>query len=145
MQIIKSMVIFMDLNSVREYLSQAYIIDRQVALALQKAEEMRRSLYGRNINNAKAKVDDYERKTAETINKLIETRLKIEKAISSVPDTVQREILERRYLMFQPFESGYDRKSGKYKTGIAEDMDYSERHVYRLHNMALEHINIDKF
>ncbi|MBR1592420.1 MAG: hypothetical protein IJ666_05340 [Ruminococcus sp.] len=130
----------------KEYLSQAYSLDRLAYMTLMKAEEMRRSLYGRNsIQNfgAAEKVIDYEKKADETINRLIDTRIKIEKAISAVPDGVQREILERRYLMYQPFEGGYDKKSGEYIRGIAEDMNYSERQIYRLHLTALKYIDID--
>ena len=65
-------------------------------------------------------------------------------AIAAVQDEVQREILERRYLLYQPFVSGYNRKTGDYVRGIAEDMHYSERQIYRLHGMALLKINVSE-
>ena len=119
---------------------------------------MRKSLCGRGQNYentghnstndgiAKAieKVADYERKADEIIDKLIDMRIEIENAIASVPDPIQREVLERRYLMYQPFEGGYDKKTGIYIKGIDEAMGYSVRQVYRLHRYGLQKVKVKK-
>ena len=142
----------------KEYLSQAYRLDKQADMILQKAAAMRKSLYGRgqnyentghNSNNdslAKAieKVADYERKADEIIDRLIDMRIEIENVIASVPGPTQREVLERRYLMYQPFEGGYDKKTGVYIKGIDESMGYSVRQVYRLHRYGLQKVKVKK-
>ena len=141
----------------KEYLSQAYRLDKQADMVLQKADALRKSLYGRGQNYentghsntdgiAKAieKVADYERKADEIIDKLIDMRIEIENAINKVSDPIQREVLERRYLMYQPFEGGYDKKTGLYIKGIDEAMGYSVRQVYRLHRYGLQKVKVKK-
>lgn len=140
----------------KEYLNQAYYIDREINLTLAKADKLRQSLYGRAVtydstavqsNGDKdvigktiEKIDEYERKANEMIDRLIEKRIEIENTIKAVPDSVQREILERRYLLFQEWDSGYDRNTGEYKKGIYEEMDYSRRQIFYLHGEALKNI-----
>ena len=141
----------------KEYLSQAYKLDKQADMIIQKADALRKSLYGRGQNGesgkqtssedslakAIAKVVDYERKADEIIDRLVEVRIEIENAIASVPDPIQREVLERRYLMYQPFEGGYDKKTGVYIKGIDEAMGYSARQIYRFHGYGLQKIKKD--
>ena len=141
----------------KEYLSQAYQLDKQADLTLQKADAMRKSRYGRGKNYENTghsskndgiakdieKVADYERKAAEIIDKLVDMRIEIENAINKVSDPIQREVLERRYLMYQPFESGYDKRTGIYIKGIDEIMGYSARQIYRFHGYGLQKIKKD--
>lgn len=124
----------------REYLDQAYKLDREAEMLLQKAESMRRSLYGRGqcienrttcpdndtIGKTIAKVIDYERRADELIGQLVEIRVEIENAVKEVSDPIQREVLERKYLLYQDWDT------------IAKKLNYSKRQVYRLHNQALE-------
>ena len=142
----------------KEYLSQAYRLDKQADMIIQKADALRKSLYGRGQNSesgkstpsgdslakAIAKVVDYERKADEIIDELVDMRIEIENAIAEIPDPAQREVLERRYLMYQPFEGGYDKKTGAYIKGIDESMGYSVRQVYRLHRYGLQKIKVKK-
>ena len=142
----------------KEYLSQAYKLDKQADMIIQKAAALRKSLYGRGQNYentghnsntdgiAKAieKVADYERKADEIIDMLVDKRIEIENAITEIPDPIQREVLERRYLMYQPFEGGYDKKTGLYIKGIDEAMGYSVRQVYRLHRYGLQKVKVKK-
>ena len=142
----------------KEYLSQAYRLDKQADMILQKAAALRKSLYGRGQNYentghnsntdgiAKAieKVADYERKADEIIDMLVDKRIEIENAIAEIPDPTQREVLERRYLLYQPFEGGYDKKTGTYIKGIDESMGYSVRQVYRLHRYGLQKVKVKK-
>jgi len=142
----------------KEYLNQAYELDRKADMILRKADFMRKSLYGRGqcsgnriscpdgdrIGRTIVKVADYEKQADEIICRLVDIRIEIENTINTVSDPVQREILERRYLIYQPFESGYDKKTGKYIKGIAESMNYSERQIYRKHHQALKKINVSE-
>lgn len=136
----------------KEYLNQAYKLDRKADMILQKADAMRKSLYGRgqsyeggghsdssdSIAKAIAKVVDYERKADEVIDKLIDKRIEIENLIKLVPDPVQREVLERRYLLYQSWDGFYDKISGQYVKGIYEIMGYSRSQVFKHHQKGLE-------
>ena len=143
----------------KEYLNQAYYIDREINLTLAKADKLRQSLYGRAvaydstavqssgdkdvIGKTIEKIDEYERKANEMIDRLVEKRIEIENTIKAVPDSVQREVLERRYLLFQEWESGYDRNTGEYKKGIYEEMHFSRRQIFYLHGEALKSIALN--
>lgn len=128
------------LNS-KDYLQQAYTIDRQIRLDIQKLDSMRGALYGRAISYDKdgsktasktngmedsmVRVLDYERHVNEEIDRLTAKRTEIEKDIYTVSDDTLREILIRRYLLYQKWEL------------IAEEMNYGVRHIYKLHLKAL--------
>lgn len=143
----------------KEYLNQAYYIDREINLILAKADKLRQSLYGRavtydstavqssgdkdTLGRTFEKIDEYERKANELIDSLIEKRIEIENTINAVPDSVQREVLERRYLLFQDWDSGYDRVTGEYKKGIYEEMHFSRRQIFYLHGEALKSIALN--
>lgn len=101
----------------KEYLNQVYRIDRRINVTLAKIEKMRASLYkigaggssvpaqrqsSDSLGAAVAKVLDYEKNANRLIDELVTKRLEIENAIKGVQDAAQREILERRYLLFQP-------------------------------------------
>ena len=125
----------------REYLSQAFYINRKIDVMIKKTEEMKRSLYGKAISyendgtqsgshanvteTALLKVLEYEERINADINRLVDLRFEIETTIMSVSDNVQREVLERRYLLFEKWEK------------IAVEMDIDLRWVYRLHKKAL--------
>ena len=140
----------------KEYLSQAYKLDKQAGMILQKAEALRKSLYGREqsiengthnssgdgIAKAIAKVVDYERRANEIIDRLVDMRIKIETTISLVPDPIQREVLERRYLLYQSWDGFYDKISGQYIRGICEIMGYSRSQVFKHHRKGLETVKM---
>lgn len=142
----------------KEYLNQAYYIDREINLTLAKADKLRQSLYGRAVTHDSTavqssgdkdtlgrtfeKIDEYERKANEMIDRLVEKRIEIENTIKAVPDSVQREVLERRYLLFQEWDSGYDRNTGEYKKGIYEEMHFSRRQIFRIHGEALSVVSM---
>ena len=125
----------------KNYLQQAYTIDKKIKLDLQKLEAAKASLQGRAVkydrigakdtthNNSFeesiARVMDYENYINSEIKKLTEVRSRIEKEITSVPDPTLQEVLTRRYLMYQKWDH------------IAEEMNYGVRHVYKLHSKAL--------
>lgn len=140
----------------KEYLNQAYALDRKAALLIAKTDKLRDSLFGKAVQldgvsvkggscsdvmgETVAKVADYEAKTAELIGQLIDKRLEIESVIASIPDPDQREVLERRYLLYQPWETFFDKRTGQKVTGIDEAMNYSARQIYRFHGKALQKV-----
>ena len=140
----------------KEYLSQVYKLDKQAEMIFQKADAMRKSLYGRGQNyesnghsrnssdsiaKAVAKVVDYEHKADEIIDRLVNKRIEIENTIKLVPDPIQREVLERRYLLYQSFTSRYNKKTGMREVGIDEKTGYCARQVYRYHDEGLREIS----
>lgn len=144
----------------KEYLGQVYYIDREVNMTLAKVDKLRKSLYGKGqkfddvggskssqssdeIGDVVAMVIDYENKANALIDKLIKARIEIETAIKLVPDSIQREVLERRYLLFQPWDSCYDRITGEYQKGIYESMNFSRRQIFYLHGEALKSIALN--
>lgn len=147
----------------KEYLSQAYKADRLINLKIAKLNSMKSSLYGRATNyeadgsqhvqngngveKALHKVLAYEEQIDTDIDKLVDLKLEIEDAISKIENAEQREILERRYMCQQPYETRYDKRTRKIITGIADDMFCSEIKVYKLHRIALKEfaiVNSDK-
>lgn len=144
----------------KEYLGQVYYIDREVNMTLAKVDKLRKSLYGKGqkfddvggskssqnsdeIGDVIATVIDYENKANALIDKLIKARIEIETAIKLVPDSIQREVLERRYLLFQPWETYFDIKTGDKIIGIDEAMHYSSRQIYRIHGKALLWVSVN--
>lgn len=132
----------------KEYLQQAYKIDRKINLNLLKLQSMKDALHGRAVSyesdgsqhvsqgnaieNAILRVMEYEEQIDTEIDKLTEKRQEIERVIASVPDDVQREILTRRYLGYQKWEL------------IAVEMNYSIQHIYRLHGIALKNVRLNE-
>jgi hypothetical protein len=142
----------------KQYLGQAYKIDKRIKITLAKAEKMRSALEykspsfngtggGNSDKSAQladtiAKIDEYEKRADELVDLLIDRRLEIERAIEGIDNPVEREILERRYLLYQSWESHYDAVSCEYIKGIADSMGYSQRRVFQLHGEALKKINV---
>lgn len=128
----------------KEYLSQAYYIDRKIKLDVEKLEAMKASLYSRgasyesdgsrhktsNLLPAVQKVIEYEETINAEIDKLVDKRIEIEATINAVGDEVQREILVRRYLKYQKWDR------------IAFEMHRDLRWIYRLHGRALSKLTI---
>ena len=142
----------------KEYLNQAYQIDRQIHVIRDKIDKMRDiATYkspnfedtGSHTSNNNATEDkilklvEYEKQNERLINKLIDKRNEIERSISRLADPVQREILERRYLLYEPWERHYDSVSGRYVKGIVESMGYSRRRTFQLHGEALKNIALN--
>lgn len=125
----------------KEYLRQAYIIDRKIRLDTEKLAAARSALYGKAVRydsdgskpvprgnvteSAVLRIVELEERLNAEIDEFTAKRQEIECAVGSVPDEVQREVLTRRYLLYQKWEV------------IAEEMCYSERQVFRIHGAAL--------
>lgn len=126
----------------KEYLQQAYIIDRRIKLYTEKLTAARSALYGKTAQydsdgskpvprgnateNAVLRVLELEEHLDREIDELTAKWQEIEQAVNAVPDEVQREVLTRRYLLYQKWEV------------IAEEMNYGVRHVHKIHSTALQ-------
>lgn len=134
----------MTAKQAKEYLNQVRKIDKRLVITLRKVEKLRSSLEyhspslegssgGGNADrmpDTVSKIIEYEKKAEELKAIYIAKYIEIEKVIASVEDTVLREVLERRYLLYQKWEQ------------IAEEMHYSTQNVYRLHGEALKKIRV---
>lgn len=140
----------------KEYLQQAYVIHREINRTLAKIEGMRQSLYGKgadysndgskpasrenSLEKAICKIMDYENEANKKIDSLVDKKLEIEKVISRVSDGNQKEVLERRYLCFQPFDTYYDKKRKILVIGIYDEMNYSRRQIFNFHCKGLREV-----
>ena len=134
--------------TVKEFLGQAYRLDQrinskieQVASLNELATKCTSALTGmpRNPNRgistmaeAVAKIVDLQAEINRDIDHLIDLKREIVRLIKAVGNTEYQTLLELRYLCFKTWEQ------------IAVDMEYNVRHVYRLHDDAVENIAFPK-
>ena len=83
------------------------------------------------MENAYCRLADYDDEADRLFREFIAARERTEELIASVPDSVQREVLTRRYIIGQQWED------------IAESMSYSRRRVTQLHGIALKNISLN--
>jgi hypothetical protein len=138
----------------KEYLSQAYVIERRIGIIRRKVQALRSALEysspdlqgssggaaGDRMSESVAKIIEYEQRAESLVRILIDRRMEIEESINALADPVQREILERRYLLYEPWEGHFDENTGEYIKGIADNMQYSPRWIYKQHGLALKEI-----
>lgn len=130
----------------KEYLNRPLELNDEINDKLEKAARLRQDLYGRGVsyeNNggsspnhstdvmgkAVCKVIDFEKEADVLIDQLITLKIEIEHTISTISDRRYRKLLERRYLFFESFET------------IAATMNYSKKHIYRLHDEAISAVD----
>ena len=129
-------------EEVKAYLKQAFRLDRRISISIEKVNAMKSALHGRattydsdgsahvpsgnSVESALMKVLAYEQRINKEIDMLVDKRMEIEKTIKAMPDARLREILTRRYLLFQKWER------------IAVDMNTDLRWIHRLHNKAID-------
>ena len=82
----------------------------------------------RKLENLVIKITELDGRISEYEMGLAEIRLQISSCISHLEDTRKSMILELRYLRDMSF------------TEIANEMHYSQRHIYRLHEDALNEL-----
>jgi DNA-directed RNA polymerase specialized sigma subunit len=132
----------------KEYLGQAYRLDQrinskleQVASLNELATKCTSTLTGmpRNPNHgtstmadAIGKIIDLQAEINHDIDRLVDLKREMVKLIKAVDNTEYQTLLELRYLCFKTWEQ------------IAVDMGYNVRHVYRLHDEAVESIVVPK-
>jgi DNA-directed RNA polymerase specialized sigma subunit len=130
----------------KEYLSQAFYLNKQIKAKEKRLEWLRDIAPGPSmrfseeakvpgnhrssaVENAAIKVVALEEEIAADILRLVDVVKDIEKTISRVDSIECRTILESRYLSFM----GWDE--------IAARMGYDSNHVYYLHRKALRMVS----
>ena len=132
--------------TVKEYLSQAFRLDQRINSKLAQvtalndlATKCNSTLSDMpcNPNRATSTMADAVEKIVDLlteincdIDALVDLKRDIVRAIKAVANTEYQTILELRYLCFKTWEQ------------IAVDMGYNVRHVYRIHDEAVESIPI---
>ena len=126
----------------KEYLSLAYRLDQQIDAKIMQvaslndlATKCNATLSGMPHNpnrggstmaDTVVKIVDLQHEINDDIDRLVDLKRDIIKAIKGIGNQEYETILEKRYLCFQPWEQ------------IAVDMKRNVRHLYRLHDEALE-------
>ena len=126
----------------KEYLSQAKYLDarinakiKQVGALNDLATSATTALSGmpRNPNHGRStmadcvtKIVDLQTEINADIDELVDLKREITRTIKALADTEYQTILERRYLVFEPWEK------------IAAGMGYDLRYLLKLHGRALE-------
>lgn len=131
--------------SPKEYLNQAYWAERDIRLKEEEIAMMETTLYNITANyssdgssasgsvrNQKeilsCKLIDYKTELKKEIDKLTELKEEIKRSISTVDNKTFREVLIRRYIFYQKWET------------VSKHMHYSVRHILRIHKAALNEI-----
>ena len=126
----------------KEYLQQAYKMDKRIKILQGKVDKLRSALEyhspslegGGGSGSADrmpdtiSKIMEYEQHAAQLQTAYVDKYIEIDRAIHSVEDDTMREVLERRYLLYQKWEQ------------VADEMHYSLQNVFKLHGMALQKI-----
>lgn len=130
----------------KEYLSQAYWLDRRINSMIAQVdslnllvEKVTSTITGMPKNpspsqspmaDAICRIIDLEREITDEIDRLVDLKVEISRRIKSVERTEYRLVLELRYLCFRSWED------------IAEEMDYTVRNIHILHGEALQEIRV---
>ena len=130
----------------KEYLSQAYRIDRIVKAKMVRVRELQDLVTSakatisdmpvcptRNTHRMEdiiIKIVDMKEDIQTDIDLLLDKAQGIASAINNVTNPDYRTLLELRYLSFKPWAE------------IAEDMRYSKQRIFQIHNSALGKISV---
>ena len=130
--------------STKDYLSQAYRIDQRINSKLAQVMSLR-DLLGKatgtlsgapkaatpnphSMEDTIAKMVDLENEINDDIDALVDLKAEIMRRIKRVENTEYQTILELRYLCFKRWED------------IAVELGYTQRHMLRMHDLALQSI-----
>lgn len=129
---------------VKEFLNRHYEISQSIDAKLEQIEELKSLAqkitvgpfseshgsggYTDRVGRTTARIIDLENEINREIDRLIDVKTEIWELIYTLPDSTERVILERHYLLHE----GWER--------IADKLGYSSRHITRLHNRALERL-----
>ena len=130
----------------KEFLRQARDADRRIDAAMERLERMRAKLEAGRMSNLTGmprggaldwtetadRVIELERKVNARIREMVRQKQAAMDAIYRVEEARLREVLELYYL------DGYTWEQ------VAEQMDMSDRHVKRLHGIALLRVKVPK-
>ncbi len=130
----------------KEYLNQAYWLDRRIDSKLEQLSALRDLAtkttgvmsddvvsHTRNVHSMQdviAKIIDMQNEINADIDRLVDLKQEIMHTIKSVKNPEQQTLLELRYLCFKSWEF------------VAEEMGYNVRHIYRLHDEAVEQVTL---
>ena len=130
--------------STKDYLSQAYRIDQRINSKLAQVMCLR-DLLGKatgtlsgapkaatpnphSMEDTICKMVDMEHEINADIDTLVDLKTEIMTCIKRVENPEYQTLLELRYLCFKPWEE------------IADQLGYTQRHMLRMHDLALESI-----
>lgn len=131
----------------KQYLRQAYKLNELINSDIQELEQLKalsRSISSPNLSgmpsgsrkkeapfvNAIMKIVDLEKVIDAEIDRFVDLKKEIRTVISNVEDNSQQLCLKLRYLQFLKWES------------VAAKMDLSLKQVHRIHNEALQTIEL---
>ena len=130
----------------KDYLSQAFGIDQRINSKLSQVMALRDLLekatatvsreprpatrYPHTMEDAIAKIVDLENEINIDIDTLVDLKAEIMRRIKRMENTEYQTILELRYLCFKQWEE------------VAADLGYTQRHMFRLHELALKSIHV---
>jgi DNA-directed RNA polymerase specialized sigma subunit len=128
------------------YLNQAYWLDRRIDSKLEQLSALKDMAtkttsainddvvsHTRNVHSMQdviAKIIDMQTEINADIDRLVDLKSEIMHVIKAVKNPEHQTLLELRYLCFKSWEY------------VAEQMGYNVRHIYRLHDEAVEQITI---
>lgn len=126
----------------KEYLSQAYRLDRRIDSKLEQLSALRdtttkatsvmndvvvsRSRNMQSLQDTIAKIVDMERELDHDIDQLVDLKRDITRLIKLVNNPQYQLILEMRYLTYKSWRE------------IADQLEVDERYIYKLHGLALK-------
>ena len=130
----------------KEYLRQAFCLNRRIASDVEEMKELRELAesvtspqYGERVQTSPSytapfvrsieKLVDLEAKIADELDRLVDLKTEIRETIDRVEDADQRMLLRYRYIHFHTWEE------------IADEMNYGLRWVYIIHGHALDSVN----
>ena len=128
----------------KEYLSQAYRLDDRINGKIQQVDSLNllatkctSTISGmpKNPSSPVSRMEDVivkiislQEEINQDIDELVDSKAEMVQVIKAVDNTEFQTILEKRYLCFMSWEQ------------IAVDLGYNVRHLYRLHEEALEKV-----
>ena len=130
----------------KEYLNQAYWLDRRIDSKLEQLSALSDMAtkttsimsddvvsHTRNMHSMQdiiAKIVDMKAEINADIDHLVDLKREIMQVVKAVPNPEHQTLLELRYLCFKSWED------------VAQELGYNVRHIYRLHDEAVEQIKI---
>ena len=135
----------MNVNT-KQFLSQAYKLNEQIECDKEELESLRSlaesvsgdmtqervqiSVTGDKIVNIISKIVDLENEIHDEIEELIDLKKVIRDTINKLENVNEKLVLKYRYLMFFQWDE------------ICDKLNYSKRQIGRIHDSALENIEI---
>ena len=107
-----------------------YVKSLRASLPARRDERTGKGYKGSRTEQIALKIVELERLYLTKRGEALELRVRIETAIAAIPDATQRQLLRLRYI------------DGLVNWKVAEQLNYSEVHVYRLHKKALEALEL---